>query len=177
MVHYECEWKPDGDGVLLWCPPQRTLDIAFSWKPQSTQRSIVVLISVPRVHGTEINATTCSNNIYRGDFCQGVSAGFVFQVLRKYKSRILFTESASPLCVLCGLSGAGVKIPLISTTLDASTLPSLNSYHNTVSVAVPSDLSSNDTGTVNKVRSCENFIAAPFRVTDLTLTDAGRWNQ
>jgi hypothetical protein len=48
-------------------------------KPQRTKRSMVALISVPRVHGTEINATGCSKYIYRVNFSQGVSAGFVFQ--------------------------------------------------------------------------------------------------
>ncbi len=80
----------------------------------------MALISEPRVHGPEINAPVCQKNICRVDFCQGVSAGFVFQVLRKFKSRRLYTESASPLCVLCGLSE--VEMSLISAILDASAL-------------------------------------------------------
>jgi hypothetical protein len=37
-------------------------------------------------------------------------AVFLFLVLRKYKYRTIFTGSASPLCVLCDLSEAGVQI-------------------------------------------------------------------
>jgi len=51
-------------------------------------------------------------------------AGFIFQVLRKYKSRTIYTGSASPFCELCELERSGCSNSFrFRWHLDASALP------------------------------------------------------
>jgi len=53
-------------GVLLWCPPQRTLDKAFSWKTRRHRESKCGVYFVHRNTVAKINATVSWRSISRG---------------------------------------------------------------------------------------------------------------